>query len=260
MLTRLRNLVALGLLGVAATSGADNAAPEEEVDVAASKPKMVVLTDGKQHFVAIEPFAEDHFQGFFYGDGKAFWQQRVFGGGSSGHESFEKRFWEPRLGGSGEADIDFRDNKYTMECGTRKTELKPLPDAEAKKMLDGAKFYKSKWKRQAYALSRDNTGKYYYVDRMREPEGNHNFRLFAGPKGSLKQQKMTNVVSDSAGDIFATKTGELRLVLNQSETLWQQGKKITKLIPLPVEDNHVMIYTELGVYTGERLGTPCDDL
>ena len=29
---------------------------------------------------------------------------------------------------------------------------------------------------------------------------------------------------------------------------------------VPVEDNHVLIYTDLGVYTGEPLGTPCDDL
>ena len=29
---------------------------------------------------------------------------------------------------------------------------------------------------------------------------------------------------------------------------------------LPREDNHVLIYQDLGVYEGQRLGTPCDDL
>ena len=29
---------------------------------------------------------------------------------------------------------------------------------------------------------------------------------------------------------------------------------------LPIDDNAVMIYTDLGVYTGQPLGTPCDDL
>jgi hypothetical protein len=76
----------------------------------------------------------------------------------------------------------------------------------------------------------------------------------------MKLAKMTNVVSDSAGDIFATKTGELRLVLNKSETMWMKGKAQTKLIFLPIDANVPMIYTELGVYTGEKLGTPCDDL
>jgi hypothetical protein len=28
----------------------------------------------------------------------------------------------------------------------------------------------------------------------------------------------------------------------------------------PIEDNRVFIYTDLGVYAGQRLGTPCDDL
>ena len=96
---------------------------------------------------------------------------------------------------------------------------------------------------------------------MREPEDTKNFRLCAGIKGAMKLQKMTNVVSDSEGDIFSTKTGSLRLVLDKHETIWVQSEKKTKLVFLdPVEDNHVMIYTDLGVYTGEPLGTPCDDL
>jgi hypothetical protein len=49
-------------------------------------------------------------------------------------------------------------------------------------------------------------------------------------------------------------------VLNKSETMWMKGKAQTKLIFLPVEANVPMIYTELGVYAGEKLGTPCDDL
>ena len=38
-----------------------------------------------------------------------------------------------------------------------------------------------------------------------------------------------------------------------------QNEKKAKLVLEP-SDNHVMIYTDLGVYTGEPLGTPCDDL
>jgi hypothetical protein len=29
---------------------------------------------------------------------------------------------------------------------------------------------------------------------------------------------------------------------------------------MPVEDNTVLIHKELGVYIGQPLGTPCDDL
>ncbi|MGZ3440551.1 MAG: hypothetical protein ACXVDD_13605, partial [Polyangia bacterium] len=87
-----------------------------------------------------------------------------------------------------------------------------------------------------------------------------NFRLWAGMKGAMKLQKMTNVVSDSEGDIFSTKTGSLRLILDKHETTWVANEKKTKLVFLDPADNHIMIYTDLGVYTGEPLGTPCDDL
>ena len=43
---------------------------------------------------------------------------------------------------------------------------------------------------------------------------------------------------------------------------WAEKKKDLKLTLVPVDFNKnvAMIYNELGVYTGERLGTPCDDL
>jgi len=244
----------------AAAATVDTPPAEDAIDVSANKGKLKVLTDGKNHYVAIEPFGSS-FEGFFYsGDGKTFYQQRVSGGGSSGTESFDKIFWDPRRQQPYQGSISFRDKKYDVQCEERHTELKEMPSSDGVKVVDNAKFYKSRWKRMAYALARDNTGKYYYVDKLREPENNKNFRLWVGPKGTMKLQKMTNVVSDSAGDIFATKTGELRLVLNKNESLWQESEKKVKLISLPIDDNHQMIYSELGVYTGEKLGTPCDDL
>ena len=51
-------------------------------------------------------------------------------------------------------------------------------------------------------------------------------------KGNLKQLKMTNVVADSEGEIFSTKTGELRLVLNKSEYAWVQAGAPLKLLPV----------------------------
>lgn len=228
-------------------------------DVSAVKTKLKLATDGKGHYLAFVPFGSID-ENFFFGDGKTFYLQRVFGGGSSGTESFDKYFWDPRARVPAGATFGFRDHKYDLTCEDRHTTFTPVPDAEAQKMIDAAHFLGVRWMHQAYALARDNNGRYYYVDRQREPENNKSFRLFVGVKGSMKQQKMTNVVSDSAGDIFATRTGELRLVLNAGETFWMKGKKKTSLINLPVEDNHVLIYSDLGVYTGQPLGTPCDDL
>ena len=71
---------------------------------------------------------------------------------------------------------------------------------------------------------------------------------------------LTYVAFDTQGDIFSTKTGELRLVSSATEGAWIQGKTRTKLTIVPIEDNHILVYTDLGVYSGEKLGTPCDDL
>ncbi len=84
------------------------------------------------------------------------------------------------------------------------------------------------------------------------------FRLYSGPRGSMKPLKMVNVVSDSEGDIFSTKSGELRLVLDKKESAWVQKGKRQQLKSLPVEDNVALIYSDLGVYVGQPLGTPCD--
>jgi hypothetical protein len=229
----------------------------EPIDVSDYRDKLVVIGDGKQHFMALVPFG-DMSSPTYYGDGKTFWKQRIFSFGSSGKESFNRSFWDPR--GARTSQVAFKDGKYIVTCDEREIELKPIADAERETMLAGARFFPPRWKHRAYALARDNEGKYYYVDRLREPENSRSFRLFVGVRGNMKLQKMINVVSDSEGDIFATKSGSLRLILDKRETTWVQGKKKTPLVSLPLDQNHVLVHTDLGPYTGQRLGTPCDDL
>jgi hypothetical protein len=230
-------------------------AAKDAVDISSVKDTMKIVTDGKGHYMVFPPI-EKLSEFLFYGDGKAFWRQRTFSGGSEGTIRFSRTFWEPRTRG---ASFELKDKKYWAECGERKVEMKPLTDAETKAMLGTAAFHGPRWTWRAYLLARDEDGKYYYVDRQREPEDSKNFRLFVGPKGNLKLQKMTNVVSDTEGDIFATKTGTMRLISGKNEFTWISNKSKLKLTKVPVEDNAAMIYSELGVYTGELLGTPCDD-
>ncbi len=240
------------------------AEPDQPLDVGDAKAKLK-LSDGKGHYLWLVPFGDTDSPTLYSGDGgKNFYAQRVYGGGSSGdgrkpEDNFDRVFWDPRAHAPYKASFGYRDQKYTVQCEERITELKPVADADATKIAAAAKLWKPRWKHRAYALARDNTGRYYYVDVGRDDDSKQ-FRLYAGTKGSLKLQKMTNVVSDSAGDIFATKSGSLRLILNKGESLWEQSGKKEKLVLLPVDDNHVLIYTDLGVYTGLPLGTPCDDL
>ena len=48
----------------------------------------------------------------------------------------------------------------------------------------------------------------------RKVYGGKGYRVFVGKKGAMKQLPLTDVASDSAGDVFSTKTGDLRLVRN----------------------------------------------
>lgn len=221
----------------------------------AAKDKLIVLSDRKGHFVAMVPrwWGNDD---LYYGDGTSFWQQRR-AEAAGDDDSYWIQSWDPRYG---RARLIVDHGKYAQGCGARKTELLPLPSDEQKALLAAATFHGPRWKTEPYSLSRDDKGRYFYVDRPQDPDQSKRFRLFIGMKGDLKLQAMVNVVSDSGGDIFSTKSGSLRLVLDKKEFSWNQGAKKTVLTPLPLAENSELIYTELGVYVGERLGTPCDDL
>ena len=124
----------------------------------------------------------------------------------------------------------FADGKYVVRCGRRKTEVTPVSEADRATMLGKARFLGPRWTHKAYALARNDQGKYYYVDRIRDPEDSRIFRLFVGVRGNPNLQKMTSVVSDSEGDMFATRSGSLRLILDKHETTWIAGKKKTPLV------------------------------
>jgi hypothetical protein len=267
--------VALCGLGLAAMPLPSPSLPLARADKPAAvnpaRDKLVLLTDGKSHYIAVEPFVRNA-DSLFYGDGKRFFAVPIQGGGAMGKERFNTVFVDPRyyIGFTQRSDLSMVDGKYTVTCGKTTTPLTVVPEATARPLLAAAQFEGSPRKWQAYALARNSAGVYYYVDRGyvdrrqsdsgERPAESRNFRLFVGPKGNLKLQKMTNIVSDSEGDVFSTTTGSMRMVLGKKEPIWIQKGKTSTLLPVPVDENLAMIYTELGVYAGERLGTPCDDL
>ena len=246
--------------------------PADALDGKALAGKLLLVTDGKGHYLAAPPdLSDEATRGTFYysSDGKTFYAQRIPSFGSSGAGQFSLSFWDPRIYSGWQRSFDRKEgNVFELQCDDRLTKLTQVPDAEAKTLLAAASFWKPRWKYRAYALARDDSGRYYYVDVPREPSDSKAFRLFAGKKNELTPLKMTNVVSDSKGDIFATKSGELRLVIpregegggDERVPVWIQGKKKTSLTWVPIEDNGKLVYSELGVYTGQPLGTPCDDL
>lgn len=196
----------------------------------------------------------------FYGDGKHMYQQLIIGSGSDGAH-YNWTVWSPRARELPGASIDLDSSGLRVQCsrgskGT--TELFRLSDPDATAFLKKAKFMPPLWQRRSHLLARDDDGVYYFVDKLTEELGGKGFRVFAGQTGAMKELAMTNIVRDSRGQIFATKTGELKIVASQDgKAYWKKGGKKTELVVLEPGDNRYLIYRELGIYG--PLGVVCDE-
>jgi len=253
------------LIVVAALAGSALAEPKPDakIDVAPMASKLDVFRDDTGMFF-VSPAAsatdKDLDKWVFYGDGKTMYQQRVIGSSTDGsHRSWI--VWAPRVKGIQNASIDLTPSAMEVRCTNHKEGKKALTELaadEAKTFLAHAVFYPPLWRRTAHFLARDDDGTYYYVDQLQDQYGGKGFRVFVGPKGAMKELAMTNVVSDSAGEIFATKGGELKIITGTDGTaVWKKGEKKLPLVVLDLWKNRYLIYRDLGIYGA--LGVVCDD-
>ncbi|MCP3141482.1 immunoglobulin domain-containing family protein [Pyxidicoccus xibeiensis] len=229
-----------------------------------------VCTDDKGHYMVLAPKEDDSGSVLYYGDGKTFVEVPPPGRYASAGSFLEPRFFNkdanPNFRGMdyrviSNIDLDKKDNSCALRCGERKIPFTLMDGAQAAELLRKASYQPSPQKYVPYVLLRDTKGNYYFVDRGFHPSEQKSYRVFIGQRGSLKQQKMTNVVADSEGEIFSTKKGDLRLVLDKNKpSMWiENAKKQHELREVPVQENLPLIYNDLGVYEGVKLGTPCDD-
>jgi hypothetical protein len=229
-----------------------------------------VCTDGKGHYVVMAPQEDANQNAMYYGDGKTFVVVDPPGPYASSNSFLDPRFFNkdsnPNFRGMdyrviSSVDLDTKEKSCSLRCGTKQIPLTLVDGAQAAELLRKATFQPNPQQYAPHALLRDTKGNYYFVDRGYQPAQQKSYRVFIGPRGTLKPQKMTNVVSDSEGEIFSTKKGELRLVLDRDKSsMWiENTKKTFELRQVPVHENLPLIYNDLGVYEGMRLGTPCDD-
>ena len=229
--------------------------------------QSTVCTDGKEYFVVVAPAGEKDMPELYSGDGKKLTAARPAPWGLPGTTFFDPRFPNPtsnaNFRGSDmrvHSDVNVEKATCTLRCGTRALVLKILDPAKARALLLAATLEENPQSYAPHALLRDDHGRYYYVDKGIRKDNEKSFRVFIGNKGKLDAQKLTNLVADSEGEVFSTKKGDLRLVVDRTEgSTWMQAGKRTTLRAVPLSDNLPLIYNELGVYAGARLGTPCDD-
>jgi hypothetical protein len=261
-----------GLLAALAATTLSTAAAEPKplrpgdkpkpIDARAVLDKLEVYRDeAGLYYVSpkVGAIADDADDWVFFGDGKRLYQQTIVGSSSS-DKGYDWSVWSPRVRGINQAALTLTGGKPTVSCTQR--DRKPLTQLtvdEAKTLLQRATFLPPLWQRQAHFLARDDDGNYFYVDRYRDQYGGKGYRVFSGQKGAMKELAMTNVVSDSAGEIYATKSGDLKIVTEgtSGKAYWKKGATKNELIVLELLANRYLIYRELGIYG--QLGVVCDD-
>jgi hypothetical protein len=199
----------------------------------------------------------------WYGPSKALYEQLSPRRSRNG-AAWSIALFAPRIADFQPATIAGKDDgTFERACGhTDRAPLVELTGDKAKAVLDAAKFFTTATLRQAHMLARDDRGVYYYVDHLRDPYGGKGFRVLVGRKGALKLLPLVDVASDSEGEVFSTRTGNLRLVHGAAsdepeKAVWIKGKKSTDLVPVDIVASSRMIYRDLGVY--KSLGTFCDN-
>jgi len=247
----------------------------DEINLGDDRNKLMMFTDNNGHFLAIikycfvnsAPYECSRKPVYFYGKGKSFWNFYVpHAGGQYGEDHYpifcNYSFVDPRYAFDKQPDLVYQDKKFKVVCGKRETIFEQLDEKKASEVLAEALFYRSPMAFKPYALLRDEYGNYFYVDRGRWEDNEREFRVFFGKRGNLQPLQLKNIVHDSKGDIFVTEDGELRLIVSTSQApdCWWIEKNKRKLVYVPIEKNLLFIYNELGVYLGQRMGTPCDDL
>ncbi len=81
----------------------------------------------------------------------------------------------------------------------------------------------------------------------------------------MKQLPIIDIATDTDGQVFATKAGELKIVTQKTDdpndhdtAFWVRGDKKEELVDLDVDLNSPVIFGELGIYT--FTSTVCDTM
>ncbi len=252
------SLLVLG--GIASAGGEPKPTP---VDIKPFRDKLLVFEDAQGGTYVVLPGSEGR---LWYGtSGKKVYEQIVvnrFSNGETG--AWSVGVWAPRMSGLTPATVQRRDDgTFERFCDAKHAPLTAVPADHAKQVVDKLAFLSSAVTRRAHLFARDDAGVYYYVDNVAKQYGGSGYRVFVGKKGAMKQLPLTDVATDSAGEVYSTRSGDVRFVIDTNDATkntaaWIKGAKRIPLSLLDVDVNSHIIWADLGIY--QFLGTPCDEL
>ncbi len=263
---RARGWVIVGVLGCAvAPAAAETKEPKPlATDIKAFKDKLLVLRDASRATYVVLRKTEEFNYRVWYGTGNTLYEQ-VVGGSSADGDAWAVYVWAPRIAEIRPGTVERKlDGTFFKSCdGKDDFVLTELTGDKAKAVLDKYAFVSPGLVRRPHLLARDDSGVYYYVDKLSPLHGGKNYRVFVGRKGAMKQLALTDIASDSAGQVFSTKSGDLRLVNTITDSskrsgVWFKGGKKTELITLDLDVNSPIIFTDLGIY--KFIGSICENL
>ena len=252
----------LTVMVLAAVAAADP--KPKPVDIKPIRDKLVVLkdADGGTYAVVNEKGGERR---VFYGATPKVLHETVLEGGAfRDGDSWSVSVIAPTTEFPFIATIERKkDGTYLRTCGPKGADfaLTELTGDKAKEILDKSTFLTTQFIRRPHLLARDDKGVYYYVDVLRDAYGGNGHRVFVGKKGAMKQVPLTDVASDTGGEVYSTKSGDLRLV-STSDTdsrkktaQWIRGERKSELVYLDHYMNQPLIFRDLGIY--KLTGTMC---
>jgi hypothetical protein len=229
--------------------------PVRESLVKALRNKLLLARDGRGTYVAFLPRSQGQ-RVLFSGDGKTFFRQYL------PSEKGDYVFWEPRAQGTAELKLK-QNRKPELVCGKARATLEFLSDAQAREIVDQARFLKPRWRRVPRVLAKDEAGTFYLVDQARQEDGASpkDLRLYVGPRGHLEGSEVTDSRLSENEELFTVPAGQLKVALQAGEATgaeWIQGDGRTPLTLVRGAEVARTAFLELGVYAGEKLGTACD--
>jgi hypothetical protein len=259
----LRALVAVALLGGIAS------AEDVEDPKAAIAERGIVLKAGKRNFFVLVPAPETsdgstiYKSTLYFGDAKTLVEYGSRTGTPGKDYENQSLADDPRFIYDGL--LERKGTTYTFVCGTTFRDGTPPRRLEVTlgdtKAVAKATIKERVTPRLGYFLARlQGTTTYLYIDRR-----GAEMRLLLGKRGALKQVPIKEVADDATSLVAVTAKGVLTIKKSERKDVaatatWGPAKKAAPVDVLPMFQNRKLIYQELGIYTREPLGYPCEEL
>ncbi|HEY4182589.1 MAG TPA: hypothetical protein VGM90_37410 [Kofleriaceae bacterium] len=273
-------VLALAVVSVPAMADTSKDPVPTKVELNPGKNDVVVLKDaeGGIYVVVGATQGDSGSRQVFYGKGKQLYRQRTLHASQDGTTGYWSiGVWTPRLSNFHDGEIDHKqDGTFERNCGGEDdAALTEVTGEKAQQILSKSQFLSPLFVRRVRLIGRDDTGVYYLVDELNGENKGRGFRLFVGRKGALKQQPLSDIATDDAGESYTTKTGTFTVTFKHTTSTnvetdgevattatgtWVKGERRSPISMLDTRNqkNDVLVYKELGLY--DSLGTICDNV